>query len=138
MLHRGKLALFGCQINPDVRYQQVIESEQIRLHRNDGESVLQWVERLHSEREILGFKSSADSAPKDSGLAENAFVLMIQTKYQKEIYEKYGHTFAGLDATHNTTHYENTSLFTVVVRDRWGHGKTNLFSFHECVTNRYI
>ena len=44
---------------------------------------------------------------------------MIQTKYQKEVFGKYGHTFAGLDATHNTTHYENTSLFTVIVRDRW-------------------
>lgn len=28
----------------------------------------------------------------------------------------------GIDATHNTTYYENMSLFTVLVRDRWGHG----------------
>ena len=49
---------------------------------------------------------------------------MIQTKYQKEVFRKYGHTFAGLDATHNTTHYENTSLFTVIVCDQWGHGKS--------------
>ena len=109
----------------DVHYQRGIESEQIRLHRNDGESVLQWVERLREDGDILGFKSSADPAPKDSSLAENAFVLMIQTQYQREIFGKYGHTFVGLDATHNTTHYENTSLFTVIVRDRWGHGEPN-------------
>ena len=86
--------------------------------------MLQWVECLRKDGEILGFKSSADPAPKHSGLAENAFVLMIQTKYQKEVFRKYGHTFAGLDATHNTTHYENTSLFTVIVCDQWGHGKS--------------
>ena len=84
--------------------------------------MLQWVERLRKDGELLGFKSSTDRALKDSGLAENAFVLMIQTKYLKEVFAKYGHTFAGLDATHDTTHYENTSLFTVIVRDRWGHG----------------
>ena len=70
--------------------------------------MLQWVEHLQKDGEILGFKCSADLATKDSGLAENAFVLMIQTKYQKEAFRKYGHTFAGLDANHNTTHYENT------------------------------
>ena len=56
---------------------------------------------------------------------------MIQTKYQREVFERYGHTFAGLDATHNTTHYENTSLFTVVVHDQWGHGEPkSWFPFH--------
>ena len=28
----------------------------------------------------------------------------------------------GIDATHNTTQYEGVSLFTVIVRDAWGHG----------------
>ena len=71
--------------------------------------MLQWVERLQKEGELLRFKSSTDRAPKDSGLAENAFVLMIQTKYQKEVFVKYGHTFSGLDATHDRTrtiHYD--------------------------------
>jgi hypothetical protein len=61
--------------------------------------------------------------PKDSGLHEDAFVLAMQTPYQREVFEKYGHAFARLDTTHNTTHYMNTSLFTIIVRDRWGHGK---------------
>ena len=58
-----------------------------------------------------------------SGLAVDTFVLMIQTHYQKEVFEKYGHGFAGIDATHNTTHYENMSLFTVIIQDNWGHGE---------------
>jgi hypothetical protein len=92
--------------------------------------VLQWVECLQKDGEILRFKSSADPAPKDSGLANNAFVLMMQTKYQKEVFGKYGHTFASLDATHNSTHYENISLFTVIVCDQWGCILQSLMSFH--------
>jgi hypothetical protein len=37
---------------------------------------------------------------------------------------EHGKNFAGIDATHNTTQYENVSLFTVMVRDRWGHGES--------------
>ena len=72
--------------------------EEIRLHQNDGESIVQWVECLQKSREILAFKSSAEPAPDGSGLAADTFVLMIQTHYQKEVFEKYGHGFAGIDA----------------------------------------
>ena len=95
------------------------------MHRNDGESVLQWVDCLQKSGEILAFKSSAEPAPGGSGLAPDTFVLIIQTRYQKEVFEKYGQAFAGVDATHDTTHYENTSLFTVIVQDHWGHGENN-------------
>jgi len=91
------------------------------LHRDDGQSILQWVEWLKGD--ILAFKSSAEAAPAGSGLDADSFVLILQTEYQREVFEKEGHSFAGIDATHNTTHYVNTSLFTVIVRDRWGHGK---------------
>ena len=67
---------------------------------------------------MLGFKSCADSAPKGSDLTPDTFALVIQTPYQREVFKQYGHAFAGVDATHNTTHYENTSLFTVIVRDK--------------------
>ena len=100
----------------------------MRLHRNDGQSVLQWVDKLRKADEILAFKSSADPPPENSGLAGDTFVLIIQTRYQKEVFKKHGHSSAGIDATHNTTHYANTSLFTVNVRDRWGHGKINYSS----------
>ena len=101
-----------------------IESEEIRLHQNDGQSVLEWVEKLRKEGSILGFKSSMDLPPQGSGLAKETFALIIQNDYQREAFAKYGHhSFAGLDATHNTTHYENMSLFTVIVHDHWGHGE---------------
>lgn len=107
----------------DILNQRGIEAEKIRLARDDGQSVLLWVDQLRKDGDLLAFKSSADAVPKDSGLDEDAFVLAMQTPYQREVFEKYGHAFAGLDATHNTTHYVNTSLFTIIVRDRWGHGK---------------
>jgi hypothetical protein len=93
------------------------------LDRDDGESIVQWVDRLHVHGEILGFKSGLQPAPKGSGLDEKAFILMVQTTYQKEVFKKYGNDFMGIDATHNTTYYKGMNLFTIMVRDHWGHGK---------------
>lgn len=98
------------------------------MHPNDGQSILQWAERLRNAGEMPAFKTSADPAPAGSGLAADTFVLIIQTRYQKEVFAKYGHAFLGIDATHNVTHYENMSLFTVIVRDHWGHGKGGFIS----------
>ena len=65
-----------------------------------------------------------DLPPQGSGLAKETFTLIIQNDYQQEAFAKYRHhSFAGLNAMHNTTHYENMSLFTVMVCDHWGHGK---------------
>jgi len=71
-------------------------------------------------------KTSSDEPPASSGLDNDSFVLVIQTRYQQECWQKHGPRFAGIDATHNTTHYENMSLFTLLVRDRWGHGTKSI------------
>ena len=34
-----------------------------------------------------------------------------------------GGGFIGIDATHNTTQYQDLLLFTIIARDHWGHGK---------------
>ena len=94
-----------------------IEADEIWLHPDDGQSILKWVARLQEHNTILAFKSGADPTPLGSQLAPNAFVLIIQCPYQKEVFEKDGHSFAGIDATHNTTHYENMSLFTIIICD---------------------
>lgn len=104
------------------RIQKDIEAETIRLDDRDGQSVLNWVENLRSRGELLGFKSSSDAPPPGSGLATDAFALCIQTAYQHECWTKFGNNFAGIDATHNTTHYEGMGLYTVITRDKWGHG----------------
>jgi hypothetical protein len=48
--------------------------------------VLKWIERLHESGEIIAFKSSMGAVPEGSALAKNTFVLVIQTKYQQEVY----------------------------------------------------
>lgn len=68
------------------------------------------------------FKSSSDPPPLDSSVESNTFMLAFQTPYQQKCFHAWGKDFAGLDATHNTTYYENMLLFTVIVRDRHGHG----------------
>ena len=104
------------------RIEKMIEEEIVWLASQDGASILKWVETLRERDHYVEIKTSSDSTPLGSGLDTNAFVLIIQTQYQQECWTKHGGRFAGIDATHNTTHYENMSLFTLLVRDRWGHG----------------
>lgn len=98
----------------------------MRLAPKDGESVLKWVDILRNRGFFVSLKPSTSPPPAGSGLAPDAFVLIIQTKYQKECWNMHGGCFAAIDATHNTTHYQNMSLFTLLVRDKWGHGTPNL------------
>ena len=85
------------------RIEKMIEQDTVRLAPQDGPSVLKWIERLREAGHYVEFKGSYDPPPPHSNVENNAF-------------------FAGIDATHNTTHYENMSLFTLLVRDKWGHG----------------
>ncbi|GJE88758.1 MULE and SWIM domain-containing protein [Phanerochaete sordida] len=104
------------------RIHKGIEAESIRLHRDDGISMLRWVEKLRETGSVLAFKSVNSPPPEDSGLAADTFVLCIQTDRQREIFKKYGAPFAAIDGTHNTTQYKNINLYTILVRDRYGHG----------------
>jgi hypothetical protein len=47
---------------------------------------------------------------------------MVQTGWQRKMFEKYGGAILCIDATHNVTMYENLNLTTLVVRDKLGHG----------------
>ena len=86
-------------------------------------SLLHWVEHLSESGSVLAFKAASQVPEPGSGLSKDAFVLAIQTHSQKESYHKFGTYFAGIDATHNTTMYENLNLFTIIVRDNFGHGE---------------
>jgi hypothetical protein len=99
--------------------QRELDAALIRLHPQDGISVLFWVEKLKSQ---IAFKSCNDPPPEGSGLDQEAIILIIQCPYQQEMFDQLGNTFLGIDATYNTTQYEAVSLFTVLVQDRCGHG----------------
>ncbi len=107
------------------RIEKAIEAETVRLNRDDGKSVFLWVDRLRASDSLLGFKSRVCSAPLGSKLANDAFVLMIQSPSQRELFHRYGNNgVIFIDGTHNTTMYQNMILTTILVRDHWGHGKS--------------
>jgi hypothetical protein len=70
------------------RIERAIEAETVRLHPDDGQSTLRWVENLRAKDYLLGFKSKSDPPPPSSGLVADVFTLMVQTKWQRKIFEK--------------------------------------------------
>ena len=94
----------------------------IRLDANDANSTWIWVSKLQLQGDFVYYKDKRDPSPEGSDLADNLFALCIQTRYQKEAYERLGNGFLGIDATHNVTQYKGILLFTLMARDNWGHG----------------
>ena len=94
----------------------------IRLDANDAHSTRIWVNKLQSQGYFVYDKDKRDPAPEGSDLANNLFALCIQSKYQKEAYQRLGNGFLGIDVTHNVTQYKGILLFTLMAWDNWGHG----------------
>ena len=105
---------------------QVLENDKIRLHPDDAISTKILIAQLSHQGNLTYYKDKQDPAPIDSGLPEDSFVLCIQTDYQLDAFRRLGNGFIGIDATHNTTQYQDLLLFTIVARDHWGHGKGSM------------
>ena len=104
------------------RIEKLIEAEEIRLNRDDGQSILAWTCRLQAHGHLLGFKSVLDPPPTISGLKGDTFFLAIQTDWQRDRLSKHDSSVIYIDGTHNTTMYEGVTLTTLLVCDKWGHG----------------
>lgn len=103
--------------------EKAIEAETVQLNCDNRKSVFLWADRLHASDSLLGFKSQVCSVPLGSNLANDAFVLMIQTPSQQELFHRYGNNgIIFIDSMHNTTMYQNMILMNILVRDYWGHG----------------
>jgi hypothetical protein len=96
---------------------------EICLHSEDAISIRLWIDRIKDEDVLIFHKDRLDPAPEGSGLEDQAFVMCIQTEFQLDAFRSLGDFFIGIDATHNVMQYENYLLFTIVARDRWGHGE---------------
>jgi len=105
-----------CRIRKDVLRTDVW------LDSNDAHSTRIWVDKLRSQGEFVYYKDKQDPPPSGSNLVDNLFALCIQTKFQKEAYERLGNGFLGIDTTHNVTQYKGILLFTLMAWDNWGHG----------------
>jgi hypothetical protein len=104
------------------RVRKAVDQETVELDPNDTTSTRLWVDDLEAEGHFVSYKSKWDLPPDGSDLVRNAFVLCIQTDYQLDSFRCLGNSFLGIDATHNVTQYKGLLLFTMMARDRWGHG----------------
>ena len=104
------------------RCRRIVEDVEIRLDGNDAVSLRLWVHRLQQAGAVCVLKDMKDPVPPESGLSPDSFVLCIQTEFQRDRFLALGDNFVSIDATHNTTLYEGIQLFTLLVRDLWGHG----------------
>jgi hypothetical protein len=110
------------------RIQLIIEKQEIRMDDNDAISTRTWIKNLSDEGHLVIYKDKQDPPPVGSDLAINTFFLCIQTQWQLTTFRRLGNAFLAIDATHNTTQYFGLQLFTLLVRDHWGHGARTLLS----------
>ena len=101
---------------------QIVENNEIHLDNNDAISIRLWVTRLQQGGVGVVLKDRMDPAPPGSGVDDDCFILCLQTEFQRERFQALGSNFLSIDATHNTTQYAGVQLFTLIVRDLWGHG----------------
>ena len=85
-------------------------------------SIKVWITKIREDGGSAILKDRLDPPPPGSGLSQEVFVLCVQTKFQEEQFQKLGSDFMSIDATHNTTEYAGVNLFTILMRDWWGHG----------------
>lgn len=92
-------------------------------HQSDPLSVAEVVASLREEPydPVLLYKAQGESDPKHPNIPADGFILAIQTKFQKELYEKYGHSILCIDGTHGTNAYR-FMLITCIVPDEFGRG----------------
>jgi hypothetical protein len=83
------------------------------------------IDKLMADGASVFYKDKLDDPPHDSRLDKDAYVLCIQMCYQLDMFQCLGNGFIGIDATHNTTQYQDLQLFTIIARDWWGHGTSS-------------
>ena len=100
----------------------MVENQNIQHDQNDVISIQVWIMKIQQDCGSAILKDRLDPPLLGSGLSQEIFVLCVQTKFQEEQFQKLGSNFMSIDATHNTTEYTGVNLFTILVRDWWGHG----------------
>ena len=101
---------------------RIVENQQIWHNDNDAISLQVWISLIQQDSGEAFLEDKLDPPPPGSGLSPNVFVICVQTKFQRDQFQKLGSNFVSIDGTHNTTEYTGLNLFTIIVRDLWGHG----------------
>jgi len=92
-------------------------------NKEDAVSVDMFVQELREEpyNPILLYKRQHETDKECPSLAEDAFLLAIQTDFQRHLYEQYAHKVLCIDATHGTNAYR-FKLITVMIANDFGQG----------------
>ena len=100
-----------------------MEQETICLHPEDAISIELWMDRLEEMEINVFYKDKLTPPPPASKLQGDTFILCMQTPFQMDVFQCLKNSgFISIDATHNVTHFSDVLLFTIIARDRWGHG----------------
>ena len=70
---------------------------------------------------VMAFKVQGNLDPIHSTLPEDAFLLAIQSEFQRDMYQKYAGCILCIDSTHGTNAYRY-KLITCIVPDHYGQG----------------
>lgn len=97
--------------------------QKIKRHENDATSVSIIVRELQQEPfdPVLIYKPQGDTHDQYPKVSKDSFILVLQTKFQMELYKKYAGKIICIDATHRTNAYR-FKLITCVVQDSFGMG----------------
>ena len=103
-----------------------IKDNAIIRRKSDPISVSLLVSELQETFDpILLFKPQGEKSTTHTTLPTEGFVLIIQTQFQQELFQKYGHKILCIDATHGTNAYR-FQLITCIVPDELGKGMYKL------------
>ena len=110
----------------DIRNIRVkVDDKVIKRHEDDAMSVSMFVAELQQEcyNPVLLFKPQGRIDEAHS-LESETFILVIQTQFQMELYQKHASTILCIDSTHGTNQYR-FKLISAVVPDDRGKGTTS-------------
>ena len=102
----------------------IVEQETICLHLEDAIFIRLWMDRFKEDDISVFYKDKLTPPPPASRLQGDTFILCVQTPFQIDAFRCLRDGgFIGIDAMHNVTHFWDVLLFTIIARDRWGHGE---------------
>ena len=101
-----------------------VDDRIVKRHDDDATSVTMMVAELQQEpfNPIVIFKPQSSKDDSHPALQTDSFVLVIQTQFQMELYQKYASTILCIDSTNGINQYR-FKLISVVVPDDYGKGK---------------
>lgn len=109
-----------------------LQSDAVR-HKNDLISVKSWVQEMKDKTNSILYFKNQGNVDEEHDLKEENFVLIIMTKGQEHMLQKYSNYCICVDGTHGLNNY-NFELHSLVILDSLRQGFPAAF----CITNRSV